>query len=308
MTTRRADDAAPGATRQPTVAALVWVNGRATAGDAHVSALDRGFTLADGLFETMRVYDGSPFRLDAHLARLERGAATLGMSAPVGALRDTIADALRAAAEAGWRDAALRLTLTRGAGIVGVAPPPAEAAPPPTTVVTVQPLPHFPPAIYERGLSARVASGVRNERAMTSGLKTLGYTDAVLAIAEARRAGADEAIFLDGDGHCSEATSSNLFAVVGDTLVTPPVSCGALPGITRAAVIALARGRELEVAERPLSLDELRGAREAFLTSSLREIAPLVRLGDGAIGLGVPGSTTRELTRAYTALVSRERA
>jgi branched-chain amino acid aminotransferase len=143
---------------------------------------------------------------------------------------------------------------------------------------------------------------------MTAGLKTLAYTDSVLALAEARRAGADEAIFLDTEGHCSEATASNLFAVVGDTLVTPPVSCGALPGITRAAVIELARGLEIEVAERPLSPDELRAAREAFLTSSLREIAPLVRVGDGPIGLGVPGSTTRELTRAYAALVRRERA
>jgi branched-subunit amino acid aminotransferase/4-amino-4-deoxychorismate lyase len=172
----------------------------------------------------------------------------------------------------------------------------------------VQPLPHFPPAIYDRGLSARVASGVRNERAMSAGLKTLGYTDAVLALAEARRAGADDAIFLDTEGHCSEATSSNLFAVTGDALVTPPVSCGALPGITRAAAIELARELEIEVAERPLSLDELRGAREAFLTSSLREIAPLVRVDDQAIGLGLPGSTTRELARAYRALVGRERA
>jgi branched-chain amino acid aminotransferase len=289
-------------------AALVWVNGRPATGDAHVSALDRGFTLADGLFETLRVYDGRPFRLDSHFARMARGAGVLGISMPAGELRETVAAALRDAADAGWRDAALRLTVTRGAGIVGVAPPPAAHAPRPTSVVTVQPVPLFPPAIYERGLSARVASGVRNERAMTAGLKTLGYTDAVLALAEARRAGADEAIFLDTEGHCSEATSSNLFAVVGDTLVTPPVSCGALPGITRAAVMELARGLEIEVAERVLTLDELTGAREAFLTSSLRELAPLVRVNDQAIGHGVPGSTTRELTRAYEQLVRGEGA
>jgi branched-subunit amino acid aminotransferase/4-amino-4-deoxychorismate lyase len=143
---------------------------------------------------------------------------------------------------------------------------------------------------------------------MTAGLKTLGYTDAVLALAEARRAGADEALFLDTEGHCSEATSSNLFAVVGDALVTPAVSCGALPGITRAAVMELARGLEIEVAERALSLNELLGAREAFLTSSLRELAPLVRVNDEPIGNGVPGSTTRELMRAYAALVRREGA
>lgn len=302
MTTTRAAETPS----QPAAAAMVWVNGRASAGEAHVSALDRGFTLADGLFETLRVYDGVPFRLDAHLERLARGAAVLGIAAPSGELRDTVAGALRAAGGTGWSDAALRITLTRGAGVAGLAPPPAGSAPPPTVVVAVQPLPHFTPATYERGLSARVASGVRNERAMTAGLKTLAYTDAVMALAEARRDGFDEAIFLDTEGHCSEATASNLFAAVGDVLVTPPVSCGALPGITRAAVIELARGLEIEVAERPLSLDELRGAREAFLTSSLREIAPLVRLDGHAIGLGVPGSTTRELTRAFASLVRRE--
>lgn len=288
--------------------ARVWVNGNRTTGDAHVSAIDRGFTLADGLFETIRVYEGRPFRLDAHFARMALGAAALGVRVPTGALHDTVAAAVREARDAGWSDAALRMTLTRGVGIIGLAPPAADGAPPPTTVVTVQPLPDFAPAIYERGLSARVASGVRNERAMSAGIKTLAYTDAVLALAEARRAGADEAIFLDTEGHCSEATSSNLFAVVGDALVTPAVSCGALPGITRAAVMELARGLEIEVAERALSLNELIGAREAFLTSSLRELAPLVRVNDEPIGNGVPGSTTRELMRAYAALVRAEGA
>ena len=114
--------------------------------------------------------------------------------------------------------------------------------PRPTVIVAVNPLPVFPAAIYDAGLTAHVASGRRNERAMTAGLKTLAYTDAVAALLEARRAGADEALFLDTEGHCSEATSSNLFVVDRRrTLVTPPVSCGALPGITRAAVLELAR-------------------------------------------------------------------
>ena len=294
------------ASSSPPAAALVWVDGGPLVADAaHVSALDRGFTLADGLFETLRVRAGVPFRLDAHLARLARGAAVLGIPAPGAELRATVSEAVRDAAAAGWSDAALRLTLTRGVGSSGVAPP-AQARP--TVVVVVQPLPHFPPAIYERGLSAHVASGIRNERAMTAGLKTLGYTDAVLALAEARRAGADEAIFLDGEGHCSEASSSNLFALVGDTLVTPPASCGALPGITRAAVMELATHAGIRVDERPLGLDELRGAGEAFLTSSLREIAPLVRVGERAIGDGAPGPRTRQLTLAYAALVRREGA
>ena len=283
---------------------FVRVNGVLAPGAA-ISPLDRGFTLADGLFETVRVYDGAPFRLDAHLERLTAGAAALDIALPTWAeLHDQLRDALHAVAAVGWRDAALRLTVTRGAGTVGVAPP--SAPTPPTVVLTAQPLPTFPPRLYADGIAAHVASGRRNERAMTAGHKTLGYADAVLALAEARRAGAEEAIFLDGHGHCSEATSSNLFAWSGDALVTPPLSCGALPGITRAAVIELARAAGHSVAERELGLDELLAAREAFLTSSLRELAPLVRVGGRAIGDGTPGPVTRELTRAYAALVRRE--
>jgi branched-chain amino acid aminotransferase len=170
----------------------------------------------------------------------------------------------------------------------------------------VGPLPDFPARIYDLGISAHVASGRRNERAMTAGLKTLAYTDAIVALLEARRAGADEAIFLDMEGHCSEATASNLFALIGGTLVTPPVSCGALPGITRAAVAELARTLGLSVDERAFGLEELLGADEAFLTSSLRAIAPLVRVGATAIGQGRPGDRTRELIAAYAALVARE--
>ena len=117
--------------------------------------------------------------------------------------------------------------MTRGVGAGGV-PPPAD--PRPTVIIAVSPLPIFPPAIYENGLTAHVVSGRRNERAMTAGLKTLAYTDAVAAWIEAQRAGADEALFLDTEEHCSEATSSNLFVWTGNVLVTPPISCGCCRG------------------------------------------------------------------------------
>jgi branched-chain amino acid aminotransferase len=141
---------------------------------------------------------------------------------------------------------------------------------------------------------------------MTSGLKTLAYVDAVAALLEARRAGADEALFLDTEGHCSEATASNLFIWSGAELVTPPLSCGVLPGITREAVVELARSEGLPVVERAVELDELLSADEAFLTSSLRGVAPLVRIDTDPIGQTKPGHWARQLGSGYLALVGLE--
>ena len=182
--------------------------------------------------------------------------------------------------------------------------PPTEAHP--TVIVALNPVPVFPAAFYEIGLKAHIASGRRNERAMTSGLKTLAYTDAVAALLEAQQAGADEALFLDTDGHCSEASSSNLFVWRRGTLLTPPVSCGALPGITRASVLEIASRLGIPNAERIVGPDELVTADEVFLTSSLRRLVPVVQIGSQRIGAGVPGPLTRRLTDAYTALVEHE--
>jgi branched-chain amino acid aminotransferase len=287
--------------------AVVWVNGERQSDDGpHVSARDRGLTLGDGVFETMRARDGTVFRLGRHLARLERSLTVLEIPAPpelhawVAAAAGSAGDA---AGHAAGRDASIRLTVTRGTAPAGVTPP---AVPQPTVIITVGPMPSFPASTYADGLSAHVASGRRNEYAMTAGLKTLGYIDAVAGMLEARRAGADEALFLDTEGHCSEASASNLFIATGTDLATPRLSCGVLPGITREAVLELARAEGIAVAERAIGLHEVRAAKEAFLTSSLRGIAPLVRLAGKPIGRAVPGELTRRLAAAYQALVDRE--
>lgn len=278
---------------------VVWINGERQADDGpHVSARDRGLTLADGVFETMRARGGTIFRLNRHLARLERSLTVLEIPAPR-ELHEWVGDAATAAAD----EASIRLTVTRGPGPAGVAPP---AAPQPTVVISVGPMPAFPASTYAEGLSAHVASGRRNEYAMTAGLKTLAYIDAVAGVLEARRAGADEALFLDTEGHCCEASASNLFIATGTELVTPPLSCGVLPGITREAVLELARAEGVAAAERKIGLHQVRAAKEAFLTSSLRGIAPLVRIGANPIGRGTPGELTRRLTAAYLALIDRE--
>lgn len=286
-------------TAAPVVPAI-WVNGERLPADArHVSARDRGLTLADGVFETMRARRGVIFRLDRHLARLERSLDLLQVPWPAD-LRAWVDAAL---ADAARGDASIRLTVTRGPAPGGVTPPPAAT---PTVIVAINPFPSFAPALYASGLTAHVASGRRNERSLTCGLKTLGYTDAVVAMLEAMRAGADDALFLDTESHCSEATSSNLFAWTGTELVTPPASCGALPGITRATVMEIAAAQGLRVAERAFGLDDLFAAREAFLTSSLRGIAPLVRVDGRAIGDGAPGGRTRAVAAAYAALIDEE--
>jgi len=128
----------------------------------------------------------------------------------------------------------------------------------------------------------------------------------VLALSQARAAGADDAIFLDTAGHVSEATASNVFAVIDDTLVTPPLSCGVLPGITRATVLEIAPALEIRVSEREIAEPELAMAAEVFLTSSIREIAPLVRIGTSVIGTGKPGRITQLLIASYAARVRDE--
>jgi branched-chain amino acid aminotransferase len=283
---------------------MVWVNGERMASDAmHLSALDRGFTLADGVFETMLVRRGVIFRLERHLQRLRDGARVLRIGLPY-TIESELEEAARTAAGASGKEAAaVRLTVSRGPGAHGLAPRDVATG---TVVITADALPAFPAALHEHGLSALTASARRDERALTSGVKTLAYTEAIASLGRARDEGADEVIFLDTEGHVSEASASNIFIVSGAALVTPPLSCGVLPGITREAIIELAATLGVQMMERPVSPSELSGADEAFLTSSLRGIAPLVRVDGRAIASGSVGQVTRELSAAYSELVESE--
>ena len=280
---------------------LVWVNGERS---ASVSVHDRGVTLADGVFETMHVRRGTPFRLDRHLARLRRGLVALEIPDPP-ALDDWLRGAVNSesAQAVSEGDVSLRVTVTRGVGPSGVGVP---AVVHPTVIVTLSAMPVFASSTYDKGLAVHVASGRRNERSTTAGLKTLAYTDAIAGLLEARRAGADEALFLDTEDHCSEASASNLFVWTGSLLLTPPISCGVLPGVTREAVLELAQVQGLDTVERAFGLEELRAGAEAFLTSSLRGLAPVVRVGADSIGRGTPGPITTRLATEYRALVDRE--
>ncbi|MBI3910368.1 MAG: aminotransferase class IV [Armatimonadetes bacterium] len=272
------------------------------AAEAFVSIFDHGLLYGDGLFETVRVYEGRPFRLRQHLERLREGAVALRLALPwsAEALTAMVEETVRANR---LQDGALRLTVTRGAG-----PPVPDPAvcPQPTCFVTAREWSPPPPAAYERGYRAIVAEGRQNERSPLSRLKTLNYGLHLLARMEARDAGLDEALLLNQAGAVAEAATANLFAVIGGRLSTPPPSAGCLPGITRAAVLDLADKGGLSTCEVLFDLQDLRAAEEAFLTNSLLEVMPLVEVDGIPIGKGRPGAVTRQLLDAYRALVRRE--
>lgn len=233
---------------------MVWLDGGLIAAEAaRIAPSDRGFTLGDGLFETLAVHGGEMARLPAHLARLAAGARVLGLPVPPFDLPQVATALLQAN---GLSDAVLRLTLTRGTGPRGVLPP---AQPSPTLLVTAAPM--AAPAGPARLVVATVTR--RNEHSPLSRIKSLNYLDNILARQEAQARGADDALLLNTQGRVAESTIANVFLVLEGALVTPPLSEGALPGVMRAEI--LARG----AAERPIAVDDLAAASEVFLTSSL---------------------------------------
>lgn len=280
-------------------AGVVWHEGRVTAAaEARVAAGDRGLLYGDGVFETLRAYEGEPFRLAGHVERLLAGAAALRIAPPCTAeeLAEAVRETLRAG---GLREAYVRITLTRG---VGGAPGELRASGPATLLIHARPYAGYDPGLYERGMRAMLARARRNETSPLARLKSLNYLDNCLARAEAAEEGFDEALFINTQGRVVEATAANLFVVRGGQVLTPPVSDGILPGITRAAVMEL-----VPVSEESPGPAELRAAQEAFLTNSLMEIMPLVAIGDRPIGDGRPGPMTRDAHERYRTLVREER-
>jgi branched-subunit amino acid aminotransferase/4-amino-4-deoxychorismate lyase len=281
---------------------LLWHNGRLIPeAEARVPFAAHGLLYGDGVFETLRVYEGRAFRLERHLDRLFRGAGVIGLDP--GWEAEAIAGALEELLAArALREAAARITALRGVGPPG--PDPAGCAET-LLFVTARPTTGYPERIYSEGARAIVASTRQNEHSPLCRVKSNSYLNHVLARAEARRAGADEAILLNSRGDVAEGALSNLFARCGDRLVTPSIESGCLPGIARAEVLELAAEVGLRAEECSLTLDELLRSDEALLTNSLLEVAPLVRLGDTPIGSGHPGEAAASLRRAYLARVQQ---
>jgi branched-chain amino acid aminotransferase len=234
----------------------VWCNGQLLAPEsARIDPRDRGFTLGDGLYETIRVRDGRLLRIDRHFARLGDGLKLLDIRLKVD--ENALAGAMLAVLRAdGLSDAALRLTVSRGVAARGMAPDPTAR---PSVVISA--VAHAPPP-PARVMVATVTR--RNAASPISRVKTTCCLDSILARMEAVRHGMDDAILLNGDGWVAEATAANVFAVIDGVLVTPPIRDGALAGIMRAAVMS-----HMPLGECSLSVDDLARAEEIFLTSSL---------------------------------------
>lgn len=283
---------------------LVHVNGRLVPEDeAAVSVFDRGFLFGDGLFESMRSLGGRVFRLERHLDRLRHAAGLVGLEADtvLAAIPQAIAGVLRANA---LPDARLRVTVTRGPGRPGDY---AGAGGPPTLVVSAAPFTGIDPDLRRRGVDIMISTRRQIPSAtLDPAIKTVSRLHAVLARREAQAAGAHEAILLDEAGHLTEGTASNLFLVADDVLMTPRAPAEGLPGITREAVLELARTARVAVREGPLRLEDLARADEAFLTNTSWEVLPAVRCDDRMIGRGVPGTLTLDLAESFHALMLTE--
>jgi branched-chain amino acid aminotransferase len=281
-------------------ASIVSMNGRLQrATEACVSVFDRGLLYGDGIFETFRIYDGRPFRLDDHLRRLARSARSIGLRLPHPA--NWFHRQIMALLEANrLSNALVRLTITRGVGPAGLELPETVS---PTITLFARPFTGYPTTLSRRGLAVVIAKMRRPPPSATPPhAKSLSYLVGILAKRDASRRRADDALLLSVEGHLCEGTTSNLFFVHGSTLYTPSRRTGLLEGITRHVILGLARRLNIPVRQGLFHPNELLAADELFLTNTSYEVMPVVRVEGRRIGTGRPGPLTRRLHRAFQRL------
>lgn len=266
----------------------VWLNGELVAPeDASVSAMDHGLTVGDGVFETLRVYDGVPFARRRHLDRLARSATGLGLPHPDRAVLERAMDEVLAAS--GMADARLRLTVTGGVG-----PPGSGRGDGPLTVLAVV----SPLDPVAAGADVITVPWTRNENSALAGLKTTSYGENVVALARAKAAGASEAIFANTRGELCEGTGTNVAVAWEGRLVTPPLSSGCLAGVTRALAI-----EHCGLVEDTVLFASLDVVEEACLLGTTREVQPIASIDGRPLPVG---DRTLAAQRAFRALVARD--
>jgi branched-chain amino acid aminotransferase len=286
----------------------IFVNGRVTSErDAVVPVLDHGFLYGEGVYEVCRTYDGRLRLLGRHLARLRASADLIALPVPFSdsELTARIDETLAAAGLLPWTpglpDAYVRLLLTRGVGELSYDP---RACPAPTLVIIARPHTPPPPSAYEAGVEVALVDVERNRReALNPRIKSNNLLNNALAMQQAIARGAFEAVMRNHTGDLAECSQSNLFVVQAGRVRTPPLAAGLLPGITRAFVLELCRDLGIPAGEEVLHDQDLTGADEAFLTSTTREIVPIVRVDGRPVGSGRPGPIARQLLDTFRARV-----
>jgi branched-chain amino acid aminotransferase len=275
----------------------VWINGKLyEKEDAKISVYDHGLLYGDGVFEGIRSYAGKVFRLAEHLDRLWHSAKAIWLEIPLSKQEMTkaIEDTLKVN---GLEDGYIRVVVTRGVGTLGLDP---NRCSHPQVIVIADLISLYPDELYREGLEIVTVSVMRNHpAALSPRIKSLNYLNNILAKIEGLQAGCMEALMLNHKGEVAECTGDNLFLVRRQRLLTLPNEAGILEGITRDAVIGLARGMDIEVAEVPLTKHDVYIADECFLTGTAAEVVPVVKVDSRSIGDGTPGPITRDLMARF---------
>jgi branched-chain amino acid aminotransferase len=267
--------------------------------DAKVSVYDHGLLYGDGVFEGIRSYGGKVFRLEEHLDRLWESAKAIWLEIPLSkaemtkAVEDTLA-------VNGILDGYIRLVVTRGVGTLGLDPNKCSR---PQVIIITDRISLYPDELYQNGLEIITVSTPRNHpAALSPRIKSLNYLNNILAKIEGIQAGCIEAMMLNQRGEVAECTGDNIFLARKGRLLTPPIDAGILEGVTRDAVIALAKDAGIEVQEVPLTKHDVYIADECFLTGTAAEVVPVVKVDSRTIGDGKPGPMTRDMMARFKKL------
>ena len=267
--------------------------------DAKISVFDHGLLYGDGIFEGIRAYNGRVFKLKEHIDRLFSSAKAILLEIPLShaAMMKATVETIRANK---LRDCYVRLIVTRGIGTLGLNP---RSCKKPSVIIIAGKIQVYPAEMYAVGMNIVTVPTTRNlHSALNPAIKSLNYLNNILAKIEANNAGVEEAVMLNSEGFVAECTADNLFIIKDGKVFTPPLSAGALYGITRQTVMELAEQSGISVSEPNLTRYDLFNADECFLTGTGAEIMPVVKIDGRVIGTGKPGPLTRKLVAEYHAL------
>jgi len=285
------------------MATKVFINGTLfSKDDAKVSVFDHGLLYGDGVFEGIRVYGGKVFLLPEHIQRLYESALAIRLTIPMSPT-DLSAAVEKTVAANELKDGYVRLVVTRGAGTLGLD---VRRTANPQVIIIADTITMYPPETYEKGMALVTASSIRNHpNALSARIKSLNYLNNIMAKMEGTDAGFEEALMLNHQGDVAECSGDNIFIVKNRILRTPGPEACILEGITRHAVIRLARQSGLNVVEGPLSRHDIYIADECFLTGTAAEVIAVVSLDGRTIGSGKPGPITKDLLDRFRELTRR---